>query len=245
MSKQKRKTLHAEKKSHRLFFRKYPYKIHFKSHYELLRCNPAAVSFRWLEEVLINMKPSQDRKKVRNPMLRFGVCSNWGNATSTRSEIQQAIEVLKIIQREKKDGARIRQENSLSLFINDESVIDEILKAAPDFNIEYHKPESDGDLRELMKDVNIVFTPREYDMPYKVYFSSKSDLTGLSNWIRNNPDKVKLTGGSRRVVEDPKRYHYDRSGRYFYVKDESTVTLLLMAQDNAIRRVDKMVYKPK
>lgn len=247
MSKQKRKaSLHVAKKSQRLFFRKYAYKIRIHSHYSMLRCDPSNVSFSWLESIIKNMKPSQNRKKVRNPMFRFhfGTSPNW-ETTVTRSEIQQAIEVLKIVQQEKKDGARIRQEGYISLFTNNRNAINDIMKVAPDFEIEYWQPATPEMHKELLSDVNKVFVDREYEMPYRVYLSSRGDISGLAKWVKNNPNRVKLTESASAIMDLPTRYFHSRSSSYFYVRNEQDITLLMMAESGAIRRVDQMVYKPQ
>jgi hypothetical protein len=140
-----------------------------------------------------------------------------------------------------KTNYRVRVEsfNRISIFSNDEKFIDKIANGLRTQLIEVHKPD-DVVKEEILTNKNIIVSPNPVYWPIKVTLGkNRRDYSGLANWIKANPDKVKIGEVALKALES----HGFVSGYYLFVKTDKILNLInIMIGDN-IRRVDQIVYK--
>lgn len=140
-----------------------------------------------------------------------------------------------------KTNYRVRVEsfNRISIFSNDEKFIDKIANGLRTRLIEVHKPD-DVVKEEILTNKNIIVSPNPVYWPIKVTLGkNRRDYSGLANWIKANPDKVKIGEVALKALES----HGFVSGYYLFVKTDKILNLInIMIGDN-IRRVDQIVYK--
>lgn len=102
---------------------------------------------------------------------------------------------------------------------------------------EWHQP--DSKYIDFLKANASTIIVNDNKYSYKVTFNGNRANKNLSEWLRNNKDKVKST---QLLIEDIESLGYI-NGRYVYVTTENVLMLLKIVAGDCIQRVDKLVSK--
>ena len=231
----KKKTANVTvKKSQRLFFRKYLYRVILKTPFMIpvYSFNGNNMKNQLLNRIWKN-HDALSKSKKQKIYLRA--------SQYDRREVEEANFFLNdIVDRLKaKEDMRLRSEGKTSIFTNDRKLVDFILKHATYIDVEVTEPKNERVEKLLKEGKDIVIVERPTDMQYRVRIKQSCDGEALANWIDNNPDQVKVSD----TVRNSLRGHRYWGEYYFYVKDENAITLMLLAVNNPARVVERLVYR--
>lgn len=152
----------------------------------------------------------------------------WNASTVSIQEIRRDLATAHLIAGLKDYFVRV-EGDILSLYTNDESVIDTVSELYEDrYSIrEVWRPENDKIKEFLLANPKKIIRP-EYSHKYKVTVNSIPDVTAFKDWAEKLP-KLKVMPKNNYVI-----------GGYFYVADEKTLSLCRLFLGDRIRRVDEL-----
>lgn len=226
----KRTKLLKRRKSNRLFYDQYVYKLHFchKSSvlYRVNIIGTARDKLETLRELLSNdIKGTLDIPSRR----LFGVPSR----IESEQEIDQAHTILDYLESRKDYKLRIEYP-FMSVFSNDREWLEEMIDKAGIQAELWAPPRNTIPVLLENPDITVVASRPEFQL--KVWVRSQAGVVPSSfvEWAEKNTDKVKVTA--------TKLYYrtYLKSG-YFYARDEKILELVNL-MGLATRRIERLVY---
>jgi hypothetical protein len=206
------------KKTKKLFFDRYLYKVAVRT--------PLALNFRG------NDLESTRRKidAIRNKMVHHNETETYVGHSWNRTKVSLEVvnrDLAAIVLLESQSDCVIRVENTtLSIYSNDESVVDTMIDMYKWHVHEVSRPENDKIKDFLLANPKSILR-EEFSHKYKVTVNPLDDSTAFKQWARNLP-KIKVM-----------RTDYQLGG-YFYVADLKTLSMCRLFLSNKIRRVDEL-----
>ena len=127
--------------------------------------------------------------------------------------------------------------SSISIYSNDRDLLMKIANKMRTSLREFWEPKPEAIvLLQRKENIKIVNLPTEF--LYQVHLAFKKIDPSIYNWVTSNPGKVKV--GPKTLLD----FARGRSnGSYIYVRDQRVLMLVELLIGNAIRKVDKLVYK--
>lgn len=217
------------KKSRKLFYRKYVYKIdidlamapYFRGAYNKVNKNLDAT------RDMINSKIGYSYLYYRNDSNKY-----------KSAEKSNAKKVTDILEKYPFDSFKTRCEHrTLSIYTNDEDLKNDLVDVmSKKTYVDVYEPDKSA-LKFLLANADVVVVNSEPDMPYKVTLRNKGDLPSIATFLTSNKDNVRATST---VVNTLKRNWY-ADNQYFYVRTDAMLSLVTMMFSDSIRRVEKLV----
>jgi len=210
--------MYLSKKTKKLFFDRYLYKIAV--------ITPLASNFRGNDM-------DQTRRYLdsyKDTMLRDGstetlVGHSWNRVQVRLDEVYRDLAFTVLLETQTDSTIRI-EGTTLSFYTNEETDIDTIVELY-DYHVkEISKPADDKIKDFLLANPKTIIRP-EYSHKYKVTVNPLDDSAGFKGWAKQLP-KLKVM---------PHNY---RLGGYFYVADTKTLSLCHLFLGDRIRRVDEL-----
>lgn len=226
----KRTKLLKKRKSNRLYFDQYAYKLQFfHKSCVLYRANTigtAREKLTYLGDLLSNgVKGTLDipTRKLFGVPLRL----------ESNREIDQAHVILNYLESRKDYKLRIEYP-FMSVFSNDRDWLEEIVDKA-NLDAELWSPPKKA-IPSLLNNPEITVVPSEPEYKLKVWVKTQTGEVPSSfvDWAVKNPDKIKMR--PKWVFDRP----YLKSG-YFYARDEKILEIINL-MGIATRRVERLVY---
>lgn len=90
----------------------------------------------------------------------------------------------------------------------------------------------------------IMRSPEMEGWKYRVYMNHGSPSTTMMNWLAANRSNLKMGYSLERDIDRTVQRMYVTGGRYFYVKNEHTITLLKLSASDDIKKIDRIKYIP-
>lgn len=206
------------RKTKKLFFDRYLYKVAIRT--------PSALHFRGND--LENTRRKIDA--IRNKMIHNGetetfVGHSWNRVQISLDQVNRDLATIVLL--ESQEDCTIRVESStLSIYSNDESVVDTMTDMYKWHVYEVSKPENDKIKDFLLANPKTILR-EEFSHKYKVTVNPLDDSSAFKQWAKNLP-KIKVM-----------RNNYQLGG-YFYVADLKTLSMCRLFLANKIRRVDEL-----
>lgn len=127
---------------------------------------------------------------------------------------------------------------NLSIYTNNEDLIDKLEKVSNDLSAEVSKPNPLAkDILFGNKEIYVVNKPSNYE--YRVTVVGRmNDSKRIAKWLEENADKVKASSTAIRGF----RNEYWLSNLLFYVRDAKVLTLAQMMFGDSIKKIEKIVY---
>lgn len=208
------------KKTNKLFFGKYVYKIAIKT--------PLACLFRGNNLSLIRLEIAvlEDRLlKSNGKSVRVG--GSYSRQHSTREDINLAKILLKILEDSKEYNLRV-EGSTLGLYANDINFITSIQSIIGVIVEEISKPASE-EVKNFLLATPKAIIRKEYTHKYKVTVKALwSEASNFVEWAKKLP-KIKVASN---------RYTY---GGHFYVADEKTLSLCHIFLSDKIQKIEELV----
>lgn len=134
---------------------------------------------------------------------------------------------------------KIRVENgaSLSIYLNDEELLDNINERLETSITGIWKP-TIRTKHLLQKDTIIVDNKPEF--PIRVMLKDCKVSPDFANWLRANRDKARIGDKALQSIDD----NLNLGGFYFHLRDEKVLAIAFMLIGHAIRGAYNLVYMP-
>jgi hypothetical protein len=211
------------KKTNKLFFERFVDKVSVTTPLaNQFRGRNMSITYKKLLKLLLELHDSKDYSISINP---------WRDTPRvTKQQIEDAIELTKLLDSIPVDSYTIRVEGSiLGLYFNDASIINKI-KQVKNISIREISTVNDDKTREYLLTTPKSIIRGEYTHKYKVTVSSLgNDCFNFINWAENLP-KIKLNKNKKYVW-----------GGFFYVADNKTLMLCKVFLGDKIRKIEELV----
>jgi len=187
---------------------------------------------RYLYKIVV-----QDRRGW--PTWRYKTLSNWvqinEDPNSQDDSNQSTIFAINKLLREADDYRSRAEGSAVSIFTNDQKLLENIASIAGDRVEEIWGP--NPDTQHLLKDANTILVKDPTSHPIRVMFNDKNLTTDFAKWIDANPDKIRIGDSAYTAV----KRGWMVGGLYFYLRDDKVLSLVNLMIHGNIRRIDRMV----
>lgn len=206
------------KKTKKLFFDRYLYKVAVRT--------PLALYFRGSN--LESTRRTIDA--IRNKMIHHCeteafVGHSWNRVQVTLDQVNRDLATIVLLESQEECVIRV-ESTTLSVYSNDESVVDIMADMYKWHVYEVSRPENDKIKDFLLANPKTILR-EEFSHKYKVTVNPLDDSSAFKQWAKNLP-KIKVM-----------RNNYQLGG-YFYVADLKTLSMCRLFLANKIRRVDEL-----
>ena len=148
-----------------------------------------------------------------------------------------AKDVYSILKKHSEYKIRCEGSSMLSIYSNDRDLLMKIANKMRTSLREFWEPKPEAIvLLQRKENIKIVNLPTEF--LYQVHLAFKKIDPSIYNWVTSNPGKVKV--GQKTLLDFARGVS---NGSYIYVRDQRVLMLVELLIGNAIRKVDKLVYK--
>lgn len=134
---------------------------------------------------------------------------------------------------------RVEYPNRLGIYSNDKEWLESIIPKVT--AIEFHEPKEK--FSELLDENPHVMLTTQKEYKYKILFKGYSanpnSYPEFATWCKNNKDKIRITDQSISHLEKK----YNMEGRYFFIKDDKTLTLINLMIGSQLGRVYRLINK--
>jgi len=134
---------------------------------------------------------------------------------------------------------RVEYPNRLGLYSNDKDWLLDLSKKI--VSLEFAEPSEK--FSELLDDhPNVILTSQKnykYKILFKGTFPPKDTYKAFAKWCKTNDDKIRITDQSVERLEK----NYSMEGRYFFIKDDKTLTLVNLMIGPHLGRVYRLINK--
>jgi len=208
------------KKTNKLFFKKYVYKIAIRT--------PVASQFRGKNPILTKLQIAVLEDKIkRNGTMTVNAGGYYNKKYATLAEIQIAKQILGVLETFDDYGLRVEC-NTLGLYSNDPAFIQSIENIIGIDIEETAEPENDEIKKFLLSKPKAIIR-KEYTHKYKVTVKPLwSEADNFVEWAKKLP-KIKVAS---------RKYTY---GGHFYVADEKTLSLCHIFLSDSITKIEELV----
>lgn len=124
---------------------------------------------------------------------------------------------------------------SVSIFINDKKLLENITSIAGDRIEEIWEP--NPETQHLLKDAYTIIVKEKPSHPVRVMLNDRTISTDFTKWIDANSDKIHIGDDSYRAV----KRGWMTGGLYFYLRDDKILSLVNLMIHGNIRRIDRLV----
>ena len=132
---------------------------------------------------------------------------------------------------------RVETGTSLSIYTNDDNLLDNITNRIQYTLENIWKPNSRG--KHLLEhDTIIVDRPPEF--PFRIMLKDEKISPDFANWLRANRDKSRIGDKALQCIDD----NLHLGGFYLHVRDEKVLSIVHMLIGHAIRGVYKLLHMP-
>ena len=212
---------------------------HGKYLYKLVLFNPLASIFRSsdqskkLEYAKNKLEELNEKYKHNEPLTKQSYRSSTPISNDAFLDAKDVYSALK-----KSNDYKIRCESTtLGIYSNNKTMLMKLANKMRVSSKEFWEPASDAvDLLSRRENTVIVNYPSQFQ--YQVHLAYKRIDPNGYNWLKSNPDKVKV--GPKTLRDIGNGYC---NGSYIYVRDDKILSLVEMLIGHAIRKIDKIVYK--
>ena len=129
------------------------------------------------------------------------------------------------------------EQNKMGIFSNNDSWLKRVGKKL-DCVCDFYEP-ADSTIDLLLNSKNVLIKNAPFDQKYKVTLGENSIDRNFYNWPKNNPDKVRVSPGLLRTIQENGYV----KGKYLYFRDEKVLTLAMLFLSGNIGRIDRIVLK--
>lgn len=207
------------KNTNKLFYDKYANKISIRT--------PLAIDFRTKELDRLKINFDQYSHLLENAKGGKIEIGNWNKKTISVADVIIGFKILNLLDCEDEYAVRV-EGKTLSIYSNDDILIEKIRIIDPSIVLEIFKPSSERIKNYLLANPNRIIT-KKYTHKFRVTVNPlRSNSESFHEWAEKIP-KIKLL-----------KRTYKTEG-YFYAADEKVLSLCKLFLGSKIRRIDEMI----
>jgi hypothetical protein len=220
--------MYRQRSTTKLFYKKYPYKIHCKilGGYLINRVG------------LTEIKKICNDKNYRSPYLRY-----WNPTRIDRNELLKFVNAIEpYLFKEIK--VRVEASSEFVIYVEHQDLFDKLVALLDSWIFEVSKPKNIQELQFLIennhKKVICKYLPHK-KYQYRIHITSKTNLEireQFLNWSKNYGDKILIPNSTKEWFNNINPYFYQPT---IYIQDSGLLSIVGIFLSNSIWKVEEFV----
>lgn len=238
--------MYLVKISNKLFYKKYLYCLEIKNpFYALFRNNNKDYIKRYID--ILNLAYYKGRSKPFTNSEVQGLPLWLGDKLKSEFispyKFQLAYEIYNYLVENENCTVRVEYPSSVRLYTNNKGSLVKLANKVKGQTPTLWEPEEDN-IPALLANPNAIWVRKGFPYKYKVSFTPNAKSTpAIASWCStsNQKQQIKITTNTLILLHTRKWLE----GRFFYVRDDATMTLVTLMMPDMIGKVEKLLYNDK